>query len=672
MKKLIISASILSLSPSIYAQKHSSLFMEFEAQHQENLKKLSSWQEHNTGKNIKSLKSRIATFVGKTPLFWKSEDSRANAASHIPALQNGTLYGVSSEIDGSGVEILVMDSGKIFDFHNEFSDTNRVKFLDDATLPYTAHATMVSGVVGATGQNENAKGVLPKATLRGYSFHATSLGTNYQKLQTAENVNISNHSYGTNLGWFKNENGWYWFGDYDLYKTYKKDTYSGSYHTLDANYDKIVYNNPKHVIIKSSGNSFGLGPKNQDTKYRIDNTTGAYIPFAPNEEIPPANCSEGYFCMGWGALAKNIITVGAINQTLPPEEDSEIPLQVPKWAHSNAGPRKDGAIKPDLVAVGQNIYAPTYNSENSINDYGSMNGTSFASALVAGVAGAITQVKRNLNQDPYFYYHADELKALLIHTATDIGNKGPDVWYGWGLTNASKAAEVVVSEHENKAIFYRKTLENGTVNTQNLIAGDTEPLKVTLSWVDPAGVPFENSLDLQSNHTSKLINDLDLRVVDTINGQIFYPWKLNINNPMESADKGDNQVDNVEQVVIEKPIVGRTYRVEISHKNQLLDDEGKLGHSTYALVATGNLRSDGASYTCEKISLYPTRSRDIITVIVPMQGKQISILDMGGRRIMEVKSPHSQAIDIHSLKKGVYMLNVKTRYCNKTTKFIKD
>jgi hypothetical protein len=76
-----------------------------------------------------------------------------------------------------------------------------------------------------------------------YAFASTTLGTNYQKLE-ASGANISNHSYGINLGWnYVSETsttypqvGYYWIGDYELNH---QDTYSGSYYTQDANFDKL-------------------------------------------------------------------------------------------------------------------------------------------------------------------------------------------------------------------------------------------------------------------------------------------------------------------------------------------------------------------------------------------------------------------------------------------------
>jgi GH24 family phage-related lysozyme (muramidase) len=51
-------------------------------------------------------------------------------------------------------------------------------------------------------------------------------------------------------------------------------------------------------------------------KFKYDNATDKYVAFADTDELPPANCSQGYNCIGWGSLAKNVIIVesyGSIN-----------------------------------------------------------------------------------------------------------------------------------------------------------------------------------------------------------------------------------------------------------------------------------------------------------------------------------------------------------------------
>ncbi|MDO5614679.1 MAG: S8 family peptidase [Cruoricaptor ignavus] len=675
MKKITYSIFLLGFSLFLNAQEKTKLNQEFEKQYQDNLKQLERYLSKNTSKkndsaNTEILKQNLATFVNGAPLLWKSEDEAANITANIPALQNTTIAGLDTSIDGTGINILIMDTGKIFANHNEFENPDRITLKETDTAQYSPHSTMVTGVIGAVGKIGTAKGILPNATFDNYFFGTTSLGTNYQKLEAATSANISNHSYGTNLGWSQSGNAWYWFGDYELYKTTKQDTYSGSYHELDANYDKIVYANPNQVVVKSTGNYYGLVPPANATKYKIDNSTGNYIPFTTGEELPPANCNNGYYCIGWGALAKNIITVGAVNKLGSDNIYTEA-SQVTRWANSSAGPRKDGAIKPDISAVGQNIYAPTYTTDTGVTSYSTTQGTSFSAAMISGIAGALTQVNRTLTGNSDFIYQADEMKALLTHTANEAGNIGPDVWFGWGLADAKKAAEIIIAKHQDKAVFEQRTLTSGVADSFEIKAGN-EPLKATISWVDPAAEPFTTPNDLQNNHASRLVNDLDLRLVDTVNGTVYYPWRLNEADPLAQATKGDNTVDNVEQVAIDNPVVGRTYRVEVSNKGTLVDDAGAETNSKYTIVASGLLNSDGLSSDCASISVYPTRVKDFTTIIVPMVGERISIYDTSGRLVSTTTQATSQTMDLSGLKAGIYLIQVRTQYCNQTKKIIKE
>ena len=164
---------------------------------------------------------------------------------------------------------------------------------------YANHPTNVAGIIGAAGVGNfgspygtaGAKGVLPNVTIDSYSFSTTSLGTNYSKLEAATNANISNHSYGINLGWSHRTSpveGWYWVANYELNH---QDTYSGSYSDSDANFDKIVYTNPNQIVVKSAGNYFGDGPDGVLPNYKYNNSTGTYVLFDSSDELPPANCS---------------------------------------------------------------------------------------------------------------------------------------------------------------------------------------------------------------------------------------------------------------------------------------------------------------------------------------------------------------------------------------------
>jgi hypothetical protein len=176
------------------------------------------------------------------------------------------------------------------------------------------------------------------------------------------------------------------------------------------------------------------------------------------------------------------------------------------------------------------------------------------------------------------------LKGLAIHTADEAGNEGPDYRFGWGLMNTRKAAEVI-SNRNVKSFIQENELSDGSTYTFKVEATGTEPLKVTMAWTDPKATPVEPQLDPRDK---MLVNDLDMTV--TKGSNTFQPFKLDPENPSDLATTGDNNVDNVEQVLIENASSG-TYTITIDHDGTLTN-----GSQEYSLIVTG-IQSDFAPKT---------------------------------------------------------------------------
>lgn len=675
----------------------------FKAESVQNQKKFDKLFKNTTSrksvsKSSTEKKSDLAGFLENTPLFWKSDDRRANLSANVSDLQNGTVNGnaIGKNIDGSGLNIIVMDGGRVFEKHREFGAnangvvaTERVFDKELGTTSYSNHATNVSGIIGAIGYGSfaspygtsAAKGVLPKVNIDSYSFSTTPQGSNYEKIENAIGANISNHSYGINLGWeyetaSSGDNGEGWYYSFDNYSTNPDDTFSGSYYTQDANFDKIVYSNPNHIIIKSAGNSFGDGPSGSSLPaYKWDSSSNSYVAFSNGESIPSNNCAKGYYCIGWGSLAKNIIVVGATDQLATADYKYSNSNDVVKSSYSSAGPRKDGAIKPDISAVGTDMLIAGYSSPTSYTTYYSGAGTSYSAPVISGISGAITQLNRTITGNSSFTYKSDEMKALLAHTANEAGvNPGPDVWYGWGFADASKAAQLVIDKKNNKVIFERNSLTSGVKFIKEIYAIANEPIKATISWIDPAAVPFTTVGDLFNNNASRLVNDLDIKIIDTTNNNIYYPWKLDVNAPLAAAAKADNTVDNIEQVLIENPIAGRKYRIEISNKGTLVNDLNSPSPQNYTLIVTG-LDSASLSTTeqAEKlVTIYPTKTKDVVNILIPKAGKSIEVFDISGKSVLRTSAKNYQTIDISKLPNGIYIINVKTDNNIISQKIIKE
>ncbi|KQB43638.1 Por secretion system C-terminal sorting domain-containing protein [Flavobacterium aquidurense] len=212
--------------------------------------------------------------------------------------------------------------------------------------------------------------------------------------------------------------------------------------------------------------------------------------------------------------SKNSIVLGCIdqNQVIMP--------------FSSKGPAYDGRIKPELVAY-------------------STQGTSNSTALATGIITLMKQHYKTINNTSLTNALT---KAILINSAKDLGNKGPDFTYGYGNINADKSL---------------KTISENRIITGNLITGQTnshaivlpvnaQNLKITLVW---------NDLPAEINSNISLVNDLDIEVISP-DATTFLPWILNPDIPQQLAVRGKDKINTIEQVTIEKPEFG-SYTINV-------------------------------------------------------------------------------------------------------------
>ncbi|WP_250630201.1 S8 family serine peptidase, partial [Rhodoflexus caldus] len=256
---------------------------------------------------------------------------------------------------------------------------------------------------------------------------------------------------------------------------------------------------------------------------------------------------------------------------------------------SSRGPTDDGRIKPDITGAGTFIFSPTGDTNTS---YATKTGTSMSGPNVSGSAGLLQQHWSNLF--PSTPFRSATLRGLIIHTADEAGPApGPDYTYGWGLMNTAKAATILshVAASGSQHLLQQNVLNNGGSFSVNVVASGNEPLRFTVCWNDPAATPLsEPDLSNFDDPTSRLINDLDLRITDNVTSQVYYPWtmpyQLNPANKSVATQTAlqttDNNRDNVEQVVVFNPIPGRSYTVTLTHKGTLSG-----GSQEYAIIGSG-------------------------------------------------------------------------------------
>lgn len=468
------------------------------------------------------------------------------------------------------------DAGAILLNHQEFAG-GRVVQSDGATsLHY--HATHVAGTMVAAGVNPNAIGMAYGASLKAYDWN-----NDESEMAAAASVGmlLSNHSYGSISGWNKNDNAnrWEWWGDESLSTT--EDWKFGFYDSQAADWDNIAFNAPNYLICKSAGNDRGDNLTGGPNHY-VRNTSGQWVQSTAVRN-KDGNVS-GYDCIPTAAVAKNILTVGAVNKINSSNNNNGYvnAAGVVMSSFSGWGPTDDGRIKPDVVAAGVNLFS-TYPDSNDA--YNAISGTSMATPSVTGSLLLVQQHYQNIKGK---FMRAASLKGLAIHTADEAGsNPGPDYIYGWGLVNTAKAVKTITDSNYNQ--IQERTLANGTTYTQGVASDGNTPLRVTICWTDRAGTPATASVNPT---TRMLVNDLDIRITRTSDNMVFSPWVLNPANPQSAATTGDNSRDNVEQILIAAPAPG-TYTIKVSHKGTLFASAAQ----NYSLIVSGIVGKPAAAFS---------------------------------------------------------------------------
>jgi len=474
-------------------------------------------------------------------MFYSTNNFEAAATTRVNKLWTGGGLGLN--LNGENMIAGEWDGGAVLATHQEFA--GRVMQKDNATTT-NDHSTHVAGTIIAAGVDNKAKGMANKATLWANEWMSDIIE---MTKQAGQGLLVSNHSYGTICGWNYNGTSYTWYGSTSISPT--EDYKFGYYSTVCKDWDKVAFNNPYYLPLKSAGNERSNGPVDAGTNGKPNLDGGKF----------------GYDCVGDVGNAKNILTVGAI---YPLINGYTKPSDVKISSFSSFGPTDDGRIKPDVVANGVDVYSC---ANTGTSDYTIKNGTSMATPNATGSLLLLQQHYSNLNLGSFM--KASTLKALTIHTADEAGNVGPDYQFGWGLINVEKAVKVISSR--NKTSFIKEeTLANGGTYTFNVNATGLEPLIATIVWADPAGTSPTSVLN---NRTPILVNNLDLKIKQNLT--VFYPWTLDYLNPSYNAVRNqENNLDNVEQVKIDVPVAG-VYTIEVKHKGTLAASQ------SFSIIITG-------------------------------------------------------------------------------------
>jgi hypothetical protein len=464
-------------------------------------------------------------FRGDEPIY-RTTQNRNAAISSGATILNAAPYG----LDGSGVKVGVWDAGSVRNTHRELG-TGRVQNRNPSAQ-FDDHATHVAGTIGALGVTASAKGMAAGVAIDSYDWNSdysemTSAGA--ASAGDTSRIPISNHSYG--------------------YNAVTADM--GRYEDECRTTDNIANSLPYYLIFWAAGNE-------QD-----------YF-----------TSKGGYQSITFNGLAKNILTVGAVNDAVT--SGARDPSRGTMSYFSSWGPCDDGRIKPDVVANGVGVNSPISTGDSAYDSY---NGTSMATPSAAGSAALLVELYAREFSGRRM--RASMLKGLLIHTADDLGTAGPDYRNGWGLINVAEAGDVILAHKaslEAPKMIEGELVGSGDAETHSFQWDGVSPIRATLCWTEPAGA----AQSAQDSRTPNLRHNLDLTIIAPDGSTVFMPYVMPyVGNWSDSAmslaaTTGKNNVDNVEQVHVPSPQQAGTYTVRVA-----LDGSLTTPSQAYSLIVTG-------------------------------------------------------------------------------------
>ncbi|MGZ8833467.1 MAG: S8 family serine peptidase, partial [Thermoanaerobaculia bacterium] len=469
---------------------------------------------------------RVLLVYGPMRLQIALENAQSALLANVTPVQTAPY-----DLTGQGVTLSLFELGAADASHREFGGRLTAHVTGGSTSDQN-HATHVSGTMIASGIDLAAKGMAPNAMLHELDAQDDNFLDVKAGLVSTYSVVADNNSWGFVLGWCGPSScaDWVWT-DTDLYY--------GAYDSfVSAPLDRITRTTGVLMVHSAGNDADKLGPQfapfaHSHRDENNDDVTGyCYSANGSGTDCTAANCTNTpEFCevtrhpqltsqlpapwlsIGLTASAKNVIAVGAVDSA----------KQIASF--SSRGPARDGRVKPDLVTRGGRVY-----STFPANGYSSLSGTSMSAPVVGGSSALLVEQWRRTfggaNPLPAV------LKTLMLGTAQDLGNHGPDYTFGFGLLDVKAAVDTIIADGGQSRRIKVGTIATGGKMEMPLNVTSGQSLRVTLGWSDPDVLtfPVDSGDPTDPLAAATLINDLDLKVVDP-SGIDILPYVLDPANP---------------------------------------------------------------------------------------------------------------------------------------------
>jgi len=213
--------------------------------------------------------------------------------------------------------------------------------------------------------------------------------------------------------------------------------------------------------------SLGADIVSSSVNYReFDNSSDNY-PYAAMDGATAVTTVAANIASERGILMVNAVAnEGPSSGSLWPPADSPHVLAVGAISasgtvqnFSSRGPTSDGRIKPDVVALGSNVFVAT-----SIANYALVNGTSFSTPLVAGLAALLLEAHPEMTPD------------AVINLFRETGDQAsaPNNDHGYGVPRLSSRFSRKATEE--RLLVFPNPLQNDRINLrlQESISGPLE------------------------------------------------------------------------------------------------------------------------------------------------------------------------------------------------------